>query len=246
MNQAGIIAAGLGKRLQSAYPGLPKPLVPVAGRPLCHWTAEALCAAGATNILIAHNSAGRAIRDSVSSAFTAVQWSFLEADTASSWETFRLVCSALSRAADNFIVSTVDALIPPHEARRFATAAAKSGADAALALTTFVDDEKPLWAEVDGTGLVRSLGEDVPRTQRALVTCGLYYLTCETAAAMPTAAAHPSLRAYLASLARSGRRVAGIPVSNTLDVDRPEDVTAAERFLQTSTGDSKKEAAAPW
>lgn len=237
--RAGVIAAGLGERLQGAYPGLPKAMVRVAGRPLCHWTADALCAAGATSILLAHNSTGRAIRDSVSSAFAGVRWSFIEADTASSWETFRLVCAALAGEAEGFVVSTVDALIPPSEARRFSAAIARSKADAALALTEFVDDEKPLWVDVDSAGRVIAMGEDA--TQRRFVTCGLYYMTRETANDLPAPDSYSSLRAYLTVLAKQAH-VLGVPLAKTVDIDRPADILAAEKFLKKL---EKEEAAAP-
>ena len=46
---------------------------------------------------------------------------------------------------------------------------------AALALTRFVDDEKPLWADLSPQGVVEALGEGARR--RKTVTCGLYGLT---------------------------------------------------------------------
>ena len=67
--------------------------------------------------------------------------------------------------------------------------------------------------------------------ERRYVTAGLYYLTCGLAAAMPAPQAYGSLRAYLGALVRD-RAVAGIPISKTLDVDRPEDIAQAEAFVQ--------------
>lgn len=224
---AGIIAAGLGTRLSASHPGLPKPLVPLAGKPLCHWIAGSLKGAGASRITLLHNSSGRAIRESLSRGFPEVRWTFLEADTASSWESFRLVSRRLAENAEAFVMSTVDAIIPPAETRRFADACA--GAEAGLALTSFVDDEKPLWADVDEKGKVTALGDRASR--RAHVTSGLYYMTRAAVRRMPEAARFTALRQFLGHLVDSGGLVHGHVLGKTLDVDRPEDVAQAERFL---------------
>ncbi|MBI3551203.1 MAG: NTP transferase domain-containing protein [Elusimicrobia bacterium] len=233
MRHAGIIAAGDGTRLAASHPGVPKPLVPVSGAPLCHWVARSLIAAGAAEVTVVHNSRGRAVRASLERAFPGVRWDFRQNDTANSWETFRLVCQAVGEKAEGFLVSTVDSLIPPDQAAAFAASAASSDAAAALALTSFVDDEKPLWAEIDARGLVTALGPKAK--QKKLVTSGLYYMTGRIAKLLPPAAAHDSLRSYWGTLVGSGARVAGITLSKTLDVDRPEDIREAEGFLKAAS-----------
>ena len=224
--KAGIIAAGDGLRLRSVHPG-PKPLIPIAGKPLCHWVVSSLAAAGAESVTLLLNTKGRAVRESLERAFPAIAWRFLEKDTATSWESFRLVARTLAEDADSFVMSTVDALIPASEVARFASEAAASGAAAALALTSFIDDEKPLWAELSGSR-VRALGEEAH--VRTFATSGLYFLKAPTARRMPEASAFPSLRGYLSSLVSEGE-VAGVVLSKTLDVDRAEDIAQAESFL---------------
>ncbi|MBI5241930.1 MAG: HAD-IA family hydrolase [Elusimicrobia bacterium] len=226
--RAGIIAAGDGSRLKASHPGLIKPLVPVAGRPLCHWVVDSLLQAGVADFTVLFNSRGRRAQESLLAAFPRLRWTFLERDTASSWESFRLVAQSLAEKSADFVISTVDAIMPPAETRRFAEAARAAGAPAALALTGFVDDEKPLWADLGPDGRVAALGGDA-RT-RTHATSGLYYLTADVARAMPPAQAFARLREYLQSLAAAGS-VAGVVLSQTLDVDRPEDVRQAEDFL---------------
>lgn len=227
-SRAAIIAAGEGSRLRHSHPSLIKPLVPVAGRPLCHWVTASLCSAGAREITVLFNSRGSPARQSLEETFPQVRWTFLQEDTASSWESFRLVSQSLSQTGPDFLVSTVDCLIPPAETERFVRLACAAGAPAALALTSFVDDEKPLWADL-ADGRVRALGDSTGK--RRHVTAGLYYLTSRLAAGMPKPEAHASLRAYLGSLVET-HPIAGIPLSKTLDVDRPEDIVQAEAFVQ--------------
>lgn len=226
--KVGIIAAGDGTRLQDSHPGTIKPLIPVRGKPLCHWVVAALREAGASDFTILFNSRGRRAQESLLAAFPGIRWTFLERDTASSWESFRLVAQTLAAAAPDFIISTIDAIIPPAEVRRFAQLSRSSGASCALALTRFVDDEKPLWADLGDDGMVTALGEDA--RAREYVTCGLYYLNAAVAASMPDAGSHGSLRQFLRAQVRTGR-TAGVALSKTLDVDRPEDIRQAEDFI---------------
>jgi NDP-sugar pyrophosphorylase family protein len=226
--RAGIIAAGDGSRLRQSHPGIVKPLVPVHGRPLCHWIVSGLMEAGVRDVTVLLNSRGRQVQDSVRTAFPSLRFTFIEKDTASSWESFRLVARELAAADSDFLISTVDAVIPSAEVARFAGSARAAGAPAALALTGFIDDEKPLWADLGPDGRVIALGSGALTRQHA--TCGLYYLTAETARAMPEASKHTALRQYLQVLVAAGR-TAGVVLSKTIDVDRPEDVRQAEEFL---------------
>ena len=235
---AGIIAAGEGSRLGKSHPGLPKPLVPVAGRPLVHWVASSLRAAGVRHLWVLLNSRGDAVRSALRRSAEGMRVRFLRRDTASSWESFRLVSRVLAREAPRFLVSTVDAIVPPADARRFAgesfarwgSAGGGSIPAAALGLTRFVDDEKPLWADFDASGRVRGLGEDAAR--KRAVTCGLYALSAGAAGKLPGARRHGRLRDFWIDLVRSGAAVRGVMLSKTVDVDRPEDIPAAERVIR--------------
>lgn len=48
-----ILAGGLGTRLRSMVPTLPKPMAPVAGRPFLAWILDALAKAGCTQVVLA-------------------------------------------------------------------------------------------------------------------------------------------------------------------------------------------------
>ena len=224
--RAAIIAAGEGSRLG---PGAVKPLITVAGKPLIAWVVEGLIAAGCREISVLTNSRGKAVPAELLSRFPGVTFDFVTQDTASSFESFRLMSLRLAAFKAPFAVSTVDALIPPSDVGRFIRECLASKCDAGLALTSHVDDEKPLWADVDEVGLVTALG-DAARTKR-FVTSGLYFMTPAACATLPAAAAHGRLRDFLGALAASGARVAGPVLSKTLDVDRPADLAAAEAFL---------------
>ncbi|MFA5138516.1 MAG: HAD-IA family hydrolase [Elusimicrobiota bacterium] len=228
---AGIIAAGEGSRLRSSHPSLPKPLVPVRGKPLAHWVAQGLASAGIRSCTMILNSSGQAVRESLSGAFPDIAWDFIVRDTGSSWESFRIVAQALAARSEAFLMSTVDALVPPEDIARFSREAflliGRDRPCAALGLTGFVDDEKPLWADMDPAGRITALGPMARRKET--VTSGLYALTREAALSMPPVSAHSKLREYWTALVRNGRPVRGVLLSKTVDVDRPEDVAVAEK-----------------
>ncbi len=228
--KAGIIAAGEGSRLRQM--AMIKPLVPVAGKPLIHWIVDGLNFAGCEQITVLTNSKGTAVAPSLTAAFPETKFDFVTADTASSFESFRLVALRIAETESDFVISTTDALIKPEDVKAFVASCRASRCDAGLALTGHVDDEKPLWADIDEVGLVTGLGENA-RTKR-FVTCGLYYMTRAAASRLPAAAAHSRLRDYLSTLTAT-LRVAGVVLSKTLDVDRPSDLIMAERFLITET-----------
>lgn len=227
MRAAGIIGAGLGSRLAGSHPGTPKPLVELAGRPLVCWILDGLREAGVSRVTMLHNSSGDAIPGVLRGAFPDLAFRFLRADTASSWESFRLVASSLAETEERFLMSTVDVVAPPSEVRRFAEEAA--GAPAALALTRFVEDEKPLWADLGPDGLVSALGPDA--TVRETVTCGLYALTREVAAGFKSPGDYARLRDFWTDLVRSKTGVRGVVLSDTVDLDRPEDFKAARALI---------------
>jgi choline kinase len=177
------------------------------------------------------NSRGDAVRRHLRSRPQGLKVTFLTRDTASSWESFRLVSRTLAGKAGRFMISTVDTILSPADAERFGREALRGKAAAALGLTRFIDDEKPLWADLGRGGVVKALGADASR--RDAVTCGLYALTARTARGMPEAGVHARLRDYWTELVRSGGLVRGVLLADAVDVDRPEDVAVAERKLRT-------------
>lgn len=230
--KAAIIAAGEGSRLKS-HSAMIKPLILIAAKPLIYWVVFGLRSAGCKDIVVLTNSRGGEVAPYLTAAFPDVNFDFVTADTASSFESFRLVCQRLATATDGgFVVSTVDALIKTDDVKKFITECRASKAAAGLALTTFVDDEKPLWADVDGAR-VTALGDDARR--KDAVTCGLYYMTRKAATALPQPDRHSRLRNFWQALIASGETVMGVTLSKSLDVDRPEDLAAAESFLTTET-----------
>ncbi len=101
-----------------------------------------------------------------------------------------------------------------------------------LALTGFVDDEKPLWAAVNSRDRIVALG-DAARGS-SFVTAGCYYFTPDIFAEISPARRSnlSALRQFLGRLIDKGYPIHGLPVPKTIDVDYPEDIEKAEAYLE--------------
>lgn len=67
--QAIVLAGGLGTRLRSVVPDLPKPMAPVAGRPFLAWILDRLVEAGFDRVVLAVGYRHDAIRDHFGQAY---------------------------------------------------------------------------------------------------------------------------------------------------------------------------------
>ena len=226
--KAGIIAAGHGERFRAAGLSTPKPLLAVGGRPLIARAIATARAAGATSVACIVNAETNDVRRFLEREDFGVPVAVLQRTTASSAESFLALRPYLEEAP--FLLLTVDAVLAPASvAALVARAAARPEAAGVLGVTRVVDDEKPLWAELDADDRIRSLGD---ATRARHVTAGVYFLN-PLVYSLPDAASGTwsAFRAYLGALLARGHVLYGHDVGATVDVDRPEDVDAAERLL---------------
>jgi NDP-sugar pyrophosphorylase family protein len=233
--RGGIIAAGHGDRLARAGLGLPKPLVRVAGRTLIERTLDALRAAGVSRVACIVNEESGAVAAHCRERVTGLTLTFVHRTTPSSMESLFTLAPLLYEpgSRDPFLVMSVDAIIASQAVRDFATAAvARSDADGVLALTTFVDDEKPVRVKCAADGRITALGSAAQTS--ATVTAGFYVFrpTIFVEMAAARAARFTALRELLAHLVARGYRLYGERVPKCVDVDRPEDLAVAEAFVR--------------
>ncbi|PYN93124.1 MAG: hypothetical protein DMD91_30880 [Candidatus Rokuibacteriota bacterium] len=222
--RGGIIAAGEGQRLRDAGVSIPKPLVPVAGVPLIESVIRNFIAARIDSLVIIVNEREMDCVTWARRRFPDVELDFIVKTTRSSLESFREVTARLG--AGPAIVSTVDAWCHPEDFAAFvATAMSRPASASTLAVTPFVDDEKPLWVRVDDGGRIRELGGDAGQ----FVTAGLYALS-DRARMLAASADFPRLRDFLAWLVERGEPIHTHVIGTVVDVDRPADILVAEQL----------------
>lgn len=222
----GIIAAGRGERLRAGAWNGPKPLLPVAGRPLIGHAIDNLMRVGIGRIAIIFNEEGRACADWVRDNVHGAEIDIMVETTASSFESFRRV--ALQLAGAPAIVTTVDGIMDRSGLSPAVGALESLPPDGLLlGVTDLVDDETPLWITRDPeSGRVARVGGPCG----TCVAAGVYGLPA--AFAPPVRAEFPRLRDYLGAFAESGRPVMSVMLPGVIDIDRRQDAMAAERRLR--------------
>ena len=229
----GILAAGRGERLARAGISVPKPLVHVGGKPLIARMIEAGARLGASSVACVVNDLNPAVSEFIRRGAWPIPVDLVVMTTANSMESLFSLAPFL--AGGPFLLSTVDAVCGPGMLEGFvAEAAACADASGALALTRFVDDEKPLWAAIDERRRITQIG-DAARDS-GYVTAGFYYLTPAAFGEIDRARRKKlnALRQFLAHLVDAGYALYGVPVGRTVDVDYPQDIEKAEACLKES------------
>lgn len=247
MSAAGIIAAGWGERLGQQ---MPKALTPVGGRALIDFTLDGFQAAGITQVTCIINEKSTAVRDYVEAQKRPLAMDWIVRTTPSSMHSFLIVLERLSRLGEkNYLMTTVDSICPPSAYANFIADANRfSDADVVLGLTTLIDDEKPLRVAMrgrEGTGIMPELVVQDPEAfeivamtnngfQSDYVTAGFYRVSPGILSAKGEALRQnfTALRQYLGYLLKYGFRFYGAPLPPVIDVDRPQDVQAAETLLK--------------
>ena len=106
-----------------------------------------------------------------------------------------------------------------------------AGAELVLAVTPYVDDERPLYVMLGDRGAVLDL-RDEP-VEPVHVTGGVYALspTARTAATQAVDRGAGRMREFLRWAARGGLRTTAVVVPRIIDLDRGSDLAAANQWL---------------
>lgn len=236
--RAGILAAGAGSRLRD-QDAVPKPLRRVAGTPLIERVVEDLERAGATDVHIIINAESTAIREYLDRTTRSAELHWIVETTPSSMHSFFRVLESLSAfpADAPYAVSTVDVVAPPGTFRRFRERAPADHAAVTFAVTSRIDEDRPLRIDIDDqSGDVRSIGGVLGDW----ATAG-YYLVQPTVLRerkAAEAAGFSALRAFFGHLHAAGYRLAAVPMGESVDVDSPPDIIAAEALLASPRADT--------
>lgn len=261
--RAGVIAAGRGERLREAIGAL-KPLVPVSGRPLIERVLSSIAETAPSQVAVIVNDDSRRVREVVDQRCWPFDLEWIVETTPSSMHSFLRVIETLAQDGHPgpFLLSTVDTVAARGTYRAFAACAAAMDADLVLAVNRPQPDDNPLLVRVEGEprpegtggaetaggrvptrgdaparGDVRALGETVSIGDPGVyATAGIYMVRPTVLAAAEEARADGlgALRLFLQRLVRRGYRVAALEVPDSIDVDRAEDVHAAEALLRSA------------
>jgi NDP-sugar pyrophosphorylase family protein len=209
----------------------PKPLIPIEGEPLIARAIRAASSLSVTSIACIVNDLNHAVADYLRTGSWPVPLELVIKTTPSSMESLFSLEPFLKDEA--FLLLTVDAVFTFKTLERFVSKARSMDyAQGVLALTRFVDDEKPLWVKMDKDQKIMAMGNSVRHSQ--YVTSGFYYFRPDifTMIDSARAAGLNALRQFFGLLMDKGYSLYGVPVSKTFDIDYPEDIKKAEAYLR--------------
>lgn len=227
-----IIAAGEGTRLSQEGVRLPKPLVQLNGRAMIDRLIHIFMQNGAEEVVVVINN---------ESPLTKVHLTELEKHsdiplrvvvktTPSSMHSFHELSPYLKE--DRFCLTTVDTVFREDEFSRFIEAFKVSDKDGLMAVTDYVDDEKPLYIGTD-TDLNITGFYDMPMPGMKYVSGGIYCLTPQAIGTLEhcICSGMSRMRNFQRQLVSDGLRLEAYPFSKILDVDHAADIPKAEAFL---------------
>lgn len=228
--KAGIIAAGEGSRLRAEGTTVPKPLVEVRGMPLIERLIESFLRQGITELACIINEADLQVKYVVEQRRFPVPIHFVVQTTASSMHSLFALEPYLR--GGNFLLSTVDSVFHEDEFGRYLQySRQRRDADGILAVTKYIDDENPLFVELDEAGCIRSFSK---ADGSPWVTGGLYVLSSRIFDEIENVRRRgiERLRNLLGYLVTCGYTFEGYPFSKIVDVDHVRDIQVAGDLLR--------------
>lgn len=229
-----IIAAGEGSRLVEEGVAVPKPLVDLDGRPMIRRLIDIFASYSPESLNIIVNEHMTDVRRYLESIAPELPFDFrlTVKSTPSSMHSFYEVSRGFT--AGKFILTTVDTIFRQDDFLRYAAAFdADDQADGCMGLTTFIDDEKPLYVDVDeATGLITAF-RDSPVGHDKYISGGIYGLTSPALDVLADCMERgvSRMRNYQRALIAAGLRIKAFNFPKIVDVDHAADIATARRFI---------------
>ena len=136
------------------------------------------------------------------------------------------------QGVDKFCLTTVDPICVPSEFDSYIQAfMADHRDDALMAVTAYVDDERPLYVKTDAT--LRIVGYSNEACGASYVSGGIYCMNRRVLDLLPEAikAGVCRMRGFQQYLVDAGLQVQAYPFSKIIDIDHADDIRKAEQFM---------------
>lgn len=236
-----IIAAGEGSRLAAEGIEEPKPLVKVNGKPLIDRLIKIFMDNGAEEIVVICND----ITTLVSRHLLGIQQDglkgrpvplrFVVKTTPSSMHSFWEISKYLGDGP--FVLTTVDTIFREDEFGAYVSelqGLTDTGeADGLMGVTDYIDDEKPLYVDVDEKNEMRIEGFLDNSDTCKYISGGIYGLTPKAIDTLNGCMerGESRMRNFQRALIKDGLKLKAYKFSKVLDIDHASDIVKAEDFL---------------
>ena len=241
-----IIAAGEGSRLVQEGITTPKPLIRIQGVPLIERLICIFLRNGASSVSVIVNEEMKEVQKFLKSMQLPVPFYLHIQSTPSSMHSFYALSRYLKN--DRFCLTTVDPIFREEEFGGYIQAFQNDDKiDGLMAVTDFVDDEKPLYVKTDSDLKILEFGSSRFKVQGSkfkddldYVSGGIYCLRQSAIRVLENAMTEgiSRMRNYQRMLITDGLYLKAYPFFKIIDVDHAADIAKAETFLTEKNGKS--------
>ena len=232
MNLA-IIGAGESSRLKEEGLNVPKHLITVNGEYLIDRIIRIGYENGFQKVYCIINTKEKELQKHLLEENFKIPVELIVKDTESSMHSlFELSPFLLN---ESFCLATTDSVFLEKEFSDFLKISSKEDAVGVLAVTQYIDDEKPLCVGFDEQNMILNFSDD--KNGYNWVTGGLYYFSPLIFNEMQTALQNDiiRLRNFLRLLIKQNYKLKAFPFSKIIDVDHISDIEKAEDFLANNS-----------
>lgn len=230
MNYA-IIAAGEGSRLAQEGIAKPKPLVELQGEPMIMRLINIMLRCNAQSISIIVNEHMTEVREFLKALQLPVPLNLVVKTTPSSMHSLWHLSNVIPKG--KFCLTTVDTIFREEDFKGYIEAfEADTEHDGMWAVTPFVDDEKPLWVEVDEKMDITAF-RDKPWDGATYVSGGVYAMTDSAFTVLDDCISQgiSRMRNFQRALVQAGCLLQAYSIDKIIDVDHASDIATAEAFI---------------
>ena len=227
-----VIAAGEGSRLVEEGIIEPKPLVRINGETMIDRLLRIFLENNAESISIIVNNEMTVVQKYIQGLKLAVPVNIVVKSTPSSMHSFYELTPYLK--GGKFVLTTVDTMFREEEFAEYVSEFDKStDIDALMAVTDYIDDEKPLYVETDGNLDIIGF-KDVVYSGARYISGGIYGLSDNALDILRDSMMEgvSRMRNYQRRLVENGLKLKAYPFSKIIDVDHAGDIEKAAIFVK--------------
>ncbi|MBO7193575.1 MAG: NTP transferase domain-containing protein [Bacteroidaceae bacterium] len=225
-----IIAAGEGSRLAREGIKAPKPLIKLQGIPIIERLVMLFASQGASSINIIINEQQPETLALLQKLKRVYPVNIVVKDTPSSMHSLHALSHLLR--GGKFCLTTVDTIFKEEEFAEYIKAFKAGENDGLMAVTDYIDDEKPLYVDTDDRLNITAFADSPTPTSR-YISGGIYGLQDNALDILDECmtAGIERMRNFQRSLVRNGLELKAYPFKKIIDIDHAEDISKAEDFL---------------
>ena len=229
MNYA-IIAAGEGSRLVQEGVTLPKPLVKLNWVEMIRRLIDIFLKNNASSISIIVNEEMTQVQDYLTNLELGIPFNVVIKSTPSSMHSFFELRDFLRDG--KFCLTTVDTIFKENEFSKYIqTFINDSDSDGMMAVTDFIDDEKPLYVDVNDRMAIKGFLDHSDNCK--YISGGIYGLTPKAIDTLEACldSGQARMRNFQRQLVAGNLQLKAYPFEKIVDVDHAGDIVKAEKFL---------------